>query len=76
MEYIVECYRKGIERYYQVAVGHYSDINEAIKVYNDSIAVGFGKVILIAYTRDLQEIGNGVITKRLPKTIIAYNVTK
>ena len=76
MEYIVECYRKGIERYYQIGVGQYSDINEAIRVYNDSIAADFDKVLLIAYTRDLQEIGNGVITKRLPKTIIAYNVTK
>ena len=76
MEYIVECYKKGIGLYYRVDVGHYSDINEAIRAYNDSIAIGFDKVILIAYTRDLQEIGNGVITKRLPKTIIAYNVAK
>ena len=76
MEYIVECYRKGIERYYKIGVGQYSDINEAIRVYNDSIAADFDKVLLIAHTSDLQEIGNGVITKRLPKTIIAYNVTK
>ena len=76
MEYIVECYDKGVEVYHKVSTGHYSDITEAVRTYNDSIAVGFDKVLLIAYTRDLREIGNGVITKRLPKTIIAYHVAK
>ena len=76
MMYIVECYDKGAEVYHKLSAGYYSDINEAVRVYNDSIAVGFSKVLLIAYTRDLREIGNGVITKRLPKTIIAYHVAK
>ena len=76
MEYIVECYKKGIGLYYLIDTIHYSDINEAIRTYNDSIAADFDKVLLIAYTRNLKEIGNGVITKRLPKTIIAYHIAK